>query len=41
MEDLLFKRKNFFYIHNNENIYVVNNILSLYISPGKEAILKL
>lgn len=41
MEDLLFKRKNLFCIHNNENIYIVNNILSLYISPGKEAILKL
>lgn len=41
MEDLLFKRKSLFCIHNNEKIYMVNNILSLYISPGKEAILKL
>lgn len=41
MEDLLFKRKSLFCIYNNEETYMVSSILSLYISPGKEAILKL
>lgn len=41
IENLLFKRKSLFCIHTNEKIYMVNTILSLYISPEKEAILKL
>lgn len=41
MDSLFFKRKSLFCVHNNENIYMISSILSLYISPGKEAILKL
>lgn len=40
MEDLHFKRKSLFCIHKSEKIHMVNNILSLYISSGKEGILK-
>lgn len=41
MEDLVFKRKSLFYTHTNEKIYMVNSILSLHVSPEKEATLKL